>query len=102
MANNIQADRAAKGSRGSNLLKAVLEFQQKKWLRPEDFTGLIAKLGIHGIEHEINFLREFKELVRSIPLKAYVDPEQRQRFLEAIQLALDDAIDREEEDDDFE
>lgn len=102
MADSIKTGHAAKGSRGSDLLKVVLEFQQKKWLRPEDFNGLIAKLGIHGIEHEINFLREFKELVRSIPLKAYVDPEQRQRFLDAIQLALDNAIDREEEDDEFE
>lgn len=102
MIDNIQTGHAAKDSRGSDLLQAVLEFQQKKWLRPEDFNGLIAKLGIHGIEHEINFLREFKELVHSIPLKAYVDPEQRQRFLDAIQLALDDAIDREEEDDEFE
>ena len=99
MANDAQATVA--GPRGSDLLKTVLEFQQNKWLRPEDINALTARLGIHGIQHEINFLREFKELVRTIPLKSYPDPEQRQRFLEAIQLALDDAIER-EEDDEFE
>ena len=96
MTDDIQAANA--GLRGSDLLKTVLEFQQNKWLRPEDINALSVKLGLSEIGHEINFLREFKELVRSIPLKAYADPEQRQRFLDAIQLALDDAIDREEDD----
>ena len=88
------------GPSGGDLLKLMLELLQNKWLQPEHISAIISKLGIHQIEHEINFLNGFKELVRSIPLKAYQDPEQRQRYLDAIQLALDDAIDREEEEED--
>ena len=99
MTNKTQTTKV--GLRGSDLLQTILEFQQNKWLRPEDIKAFSVKLGIRNIGHEINFLREFKELVRAIPLKGYADPEQRQRFLDAIQLALDDAIDR-EEDDEFE
>jgi type III secretion protein W len=83
--------------RGSDLLKEVLDLQQNKWVRPEQIAALPGKLGIRRLTHEINFLREFKALVHSIPLKAYADPEQRPRFLDAIQQALDEAIEREEE-----
>lgn len=83
--------------RGSQLLKEVLELQMNPWLRPELITPLLAKLGVRDVIKAIHALREFKELARLIPLKAYPDPEQRPRLLDAIQLALDAAIQREEE-----
>jgi type III secretion protein W len=86
--------------RGPDLLQEVLKLQQDKWIRPEQIAPLPARLGISELPQEISFLREFKELARIIPLKAYADPEQRPRFVDAVQLALDDAIDREEEEDD--
>ena len=98
----MNSQNAHAGLRGSDLLQSVLDFQQNKWIQPKEINALSAKLGIRDIVHEINFLREFKELVRSIPLKAYPDPEQRERMLDAIQLALDDAIDREEAEDELE
>ena len=79
------------------LLKEVLELQMNPWLRPELITPLLAKLGVRDVIKAIHALREFKELARLIPLKAYPDPEQRPRLLDAIQLALDAAIQREEE-----
>lgn len=88
---------AASGLRGSDLLKEVLDLQQNKWLRPEQISPLPTKFGITDIEQEIVFLSKFKELTRLIPLKAYTEQEQRQRLLDAIQLALDDAVEREEE-----
>lgn len=82
--------------KGMMLLREILELQQTKWIRAENIVALPNKLGIVGIGHEISFLREFKELVRSIPLKAYSDPEQRPRLLDGIQEALDILISREE------
>lgn len=82
--------------RGSELLKDVLELQKNQWLRPDLITPLPTRLGVREVTGEINFLREFKELVRMIPLKAYSEPEQRPRLLDAIQQAMDSAIEREE------
>jgi len=82
--------------RGSDLLKEVLTMQQDKWLRPEKIRPLPGRLGVRGIAGEINFLREFKGLAQDIPEKAYTEPEQRQRFLDAIQMASDEAIEIEE------
>ena len=81
----------------TDLLKDVLKFQEDKWIRPEQISPLPSKLCIEEVPREINFLREFKEFIRLIPLKAYNDPEQRSRFLDAAQQALEEAIEREEE-----
>jgi type III secretion protein W len=83
----------------TDLLGELLALQVQTWLRPESVTPLPGKLGVREIEREINFLREFKELARSIPLKAYADAEQRPRLLDAIQQAMDSAIEREDEED---
>jgi len=85
------------GYRGGQLLKDVLDLQKNQWLRPDLIAPLPAKLGVREVSSEINFLREFKELARMIPLKAYTEPEQRPRLLDAIQQAMDAAIEREEE-----
>ncbi len=85
--------------RGSALLREVLDLQNNPWLRPDLIAPLLAKLGLRNVIFEINFLREFKELARMIPLKAYAEPEQRARLLDAIQQAMDSAIDREEDED---
>ncbi|MEE4377497.1 MAG: TyeA family type III secretion system gatekeeper subunit [Candidatus Competibacteraceae bacterium] len=92
----MRTQKNADAYRGSDLLKEVLELQQNKWIRPEQIAALPSKLGIRELTHEINFLREFKALIHAIPLKAYAEPEQRPRFLDAIQQALDEAIEREE------
>lgn len=98
--NNLIAKTKAQGVvsvfKGTDLLKEVLDLQKNKWLSPEPIKELAGKVGVRDVQEEINFLREFKELVRKVPIKAYPDPEQRTRILDAIQLALDDAIDREE------
>lgn len=83
--------------RGSELLREVLDWQRSPWLRPELIAALPGKLGVREVGAEINVLREFKELARMIPLKAYAEAEQRPRLLETIQQALDAAIEREEE-----
>lgn len=84
----------------ADLLGELLALQVQTWLRPESVVPLPGKLGVRKIAQEINFLREFKELARSIPLKAYADSEQRPRLLDAIQQAMDSAIEREEAEDD--
>lgn len=81
----------------SSLLKEILDWQHNSWLRPEEISTLSQKLGINELGIEINLLRDTKELVRMIPLKAYAEPEQRIRLIDTIQQAMDEAINREEE-----
>jgi len=82
---------------GAALLKEVLTWQDDKWLNPEKVSSLPSKMGIREISQEITFLTDFKEFVRAIPPKAYPDSDQRTRTLDAIQMSLDEAIDREED-----
>ncbi|EXJ15645.1 type III secretion system gatekeeper subunit SctW [Imhoffiella purpurea] len=84
------------GFKATDLLAELLALQGQTWLRPELIAPLPGKLGVREIETEIGFLRELKNLVRLIPLKAYADGDQRQRLLDVVQQALDGAIEREE------
>lgn len=85
------------GFRAADLLGELLLLQVQTWLSPESVKPLPGKLGVSALARQIGFLREFRALAASIPLKAYADPEQRRRLLDAIQQALDEAIGREEE-----
>jgi type III secretion protein W len=97
LADQVHAWGAHPGLGAADLLKEVIALQQDKWLRPEQVRPLPRKAGLRDIDKEIGFLRELKELMRRIPIKAYEDPGARQRLIEAVQLAMDDAIDREEQ-----
>lgn len=79
------------------LIGRILELADRNWVGPEDLAKLVGELGVKGIEAEIYLLREVAEIVRAVPLKVYKDMEQRERLMDAIQAALDDAIRREDE-----
>ena len=48
-------------------------------------------------ERKISFFRELHKLIRHIPIDVFNDEEQRQNLIQAVQKALDEAIDLEEE-----
>ncbi|MGU3841526.1 TyeA family type III secretion system gatekeeper subunit, partial [Vibrio diabolicus] len=50
-----------------------------------------------AVQQKIDFFREFHKLVRAIPIDVFADEEQRQNLIQAVQKALDEAIDIEEE-----
>ncbi len=79
------------------LIGRILELADRNWVGPEDLAKLVGELGVKGVEAEIYLLREVAEIVRAVPLKVYKDMEQRERLMDAIQAALDDAIRREDE-----
>ena len=76
------------------LIGRLLELADRNWVGPEDLSKLVGELGVKGIEAEIYLLRELADIVRAVPLKVYKDMEQRERLMDAIQAALDDAIRR--------
>jgi type III secretion protein W len=79
------------------LIGRLLELADRNWVGPEDLAKLVGELGVKELEAEIYLLRELADIVRAVPLKVYKDMEQRERLMDAIQAALDDAIRREDE-----
>ena len=78
-----------------NLMSELLSAQSRAWQGADAFNDLPGKLGVHGEEGSIYLLQGFKELLRSLPLKAFGDLGQRERVLISAQQALDLAIDNE-------
>ena len=53
-------------------------------------------MGAGAVRPQIQFLTGVKALMRDMPPKVFVDADQRQTVLQAVQDALDAAIDRED------
>ena len=85
--------------RGVDLLGKAIELVQDNWPTSDKVGRLPPQLCAHTSDREIMFLREFAELLRLIPMKAYADEAQRARLMDAARGALDTAVDREEEED---
>ena len=82
------------------LMSELLTAQSRAWQGADAFNHLPGKLGVRGEEGAIYLLQGFKELVRSLPLKAFGDDlGQRERVMMSVQQALDLAIDNEVVDD---
>jgi type III secretion system TyeA family effector delivery regulator len=61
-----------------------------------DFVRMASEFNLPPLEPTINFLTQFRDVVRGLPPRAYDKPETRERVLEAMQKAIDHSIDEEE------
>lgn len=68
----------------------------QRWIDPDRFIQILAKLGVKNSEMRIYFLTQLRERTRLIPLKLYPVPETREKLLDALQKAMDIEIAREE------
>jgi type III secretion protein W len=80
-----------------DLMGRIMALKEEQWITGNSIEGIVQSVGIRDIETRIYFLRELKNLVRDIPLKVYGDTESREKFLDAVQEAMDKAIESEEE-----
>lgn len=87
---------AALQLKADQLMIGLLRLGEQSWIGPSDIRGMVKPLGLPNVEAEIYILRELGEVARSIPLKVFRDPEDRLRLVDAVQQALDEAIEREE------
>lgn len=78
------------------LMQDLVGISAEKWVAGSRFTTLSEKFGATGVEPQIHFLTGVKVLMRDMPLKVFVDADQRQTVFQAVQDALDTAIDRED------
>ncbi|MBS9436602.1 TyeA family type III secretion system gatekeeper subunit [Photorhabdus noenieputensis] len=81
----------------SDLMGDVVSLVEKRWANVRDIEMLGHALGLQDSQTQIHFYRELKRLIRLIPVEVFSDEEQRQNLLNACQLALDTAIEREED-----
>lgn len=85
-------------SKADELVGGLLALTEKNWLVRADIEGLLKPLRVgNDLEAEIYLLRELTDVARAMPLKLFADLESRERLIDAIQEALDDAVSREEE-----
>ncbi len=80
-----------------SLMKDLVRISTEKWVSPGQFTGLAERAGATDVEPRINFLTHVKTLLRDMPPQIFIDGDQRDGVLSAVQDALDAAIDQEEE-----
>jgi type III secretion system TyeA family effector delivery regulator len=79
-----------------DLMKELLDMTTQRWIDPDRFIQILAKVGLRKSEMRIYFLTQLRERVRLIPLKVYPVPETREKMLDALQQAMDIEIAREE------
>jgi type III secretion protein W len=91
--------RAAVAKASNAILLRLLDLAEQAWVSAADVERIAAEAGLklRSLEAEIYFLRELAEIVRALPFRVFKEIDQRERLIDAVQEALDDAIRREEE-----
>ena len=90
------ATAAATTAAADRLVGSLLELAEASWLSSAQVEKLAREQRLPSTEAEIYFLRELADLVRALPLKAFKDPDQRLKLVDAVQETLDKTIEREE------
>ncbi|CAK6713477.1 Type III secretion outermembrane negative regulator of secretion (TyeA) [Vibrio harveyi] len=81
----------------TDLMSDVIALVEQRWVGSEEIWNLANAMELKSTERKISFFRELHKLVRHIPIDVFNDEEQRQNLIQAVQKALDEAIDLEEE-----
>ncbi|MGY5820668.1 TyeA family type III secretion system gatekeeper subunit [Vibrio chemaguriensis] len=81
----------------SNLMADVIALVEQRWVSSDEVWKVANAMELTAVQQKIDFFREFHKLVRMIPIDVFADEEQRQNLIQAVQKALDEAIDIEEE-----
>ncbi|ENQ8700926.1 TyeA family type III secretion system gatekeeper subunit [Vibrio harveyi] len=81
----------------TDLMSDVIALVEQRWVGSEEIWNLANAMELESTERKISFFRELHKLVRHIPIDVFNDEEQRQNLIQAVQKALDEVIDLEEE-----
>lgn len=78
------------------LMQQMVRLSAEKWVAGSRFTSLSSEFGADLVPTRIQFLTGVKALLRDMPPKVFVDTDQRLTVFQAVQDALDVAIDDED------
>lgn len=81
----------------TDLMSDVIGLVEQRWVGSAEIWNLVNAMELASTERKISFFRELHKLIRHIPIDVFNDEEQRQNLIQAVQKALDEAIDLEEE-----
>lgn len=81
----------------TDLMSDVIALVEQRWVGSTEIWNLVNAMELASTERKISFFRELHKLIRHIPIDVFNDEEQRQNLIVAVQKALDEAIDLEEE-----
>ncbi|WP_399424511.1 TyeA family type III secretion system gatekeeper subunit [Vibrio campbellii] len=81
----------------TDLMSDVIALVEQRWVGSAEIWNLVNAMELVSTERKISFFRELHKLIRHIPIDVFNDEEQRQNLIQAVQKALDEAIDLEEE-----
>lgn len=81
----------------SRLMRDLVGLTGEKWLSESRFTTLAQDHGVKSPQGTIAFLSGARTVLRDLPVQMFPDGDTRQNVLNALQGALDTAIDAEEE-----
>ena len=81
----------------TDLMSDVIALVEQRWVGSAEIWNLVNAMELASTERKISFSRELHKLIRHIPIDVFNDEEQRQNLIQAVQKALDEAIDLEEE-----
>ncbi|WP_050920375.1 TyeA family type III secretion system gatekeeper subunit [Vibrio campbellii] len=81
----------------TDLMSDVIALVEQRWVGSAEIWNLVNAMELASTERKISFFRELHKLIRDIPIDVFNDEEQRQNLIQAVQKALDEAIDLEEE-----
>ncbi|WP_104029413.1 TyeA family type III secretion system gatekeeper subunit [Vibrio jasicida] len=81
----------------TDLMSDVIALVEQRWVGSAEIWNLVNAMELASTERKISFFRELHKLIRHIPIDVFNDEEQRHTLIQAVQKALDEAIDLEEE-----
>ncbi len=84
-------------NQGVELMADIIALIEQHWVDSEAICTIADSMDLAVSELRIRFLHQLHNLIRQIPVDVFNDAEQRQNLLRAVQTALNDAIDQEEE-----
>lgn len=81
----------------SDLMDDLIALVEKRWATVRDVEHVGAALELDEVQTQVLLYQELKRLVRLLPVELFSEEEQRQNLLQCCQGALDNAIEREED-----
>jgi type III secretion system TyeA family effector delivery regulator len=81
----------------TDLMADLIALIEQRWVGSDAVWKLSDAMNLNSIQRKIGFFRELHKLVRHIPVDVFADEEQRHNLIQAVQTALDEAVDIEEE-----
>ncbi|WP_461211039.1 type III secretion system gatekeeper subunit SctW [Desulfocurvus sp. DL9XJH121] len=81
----------------TQLTQELLKLRDTQFVGGFDIENLADKLGVAGLEHRILFCQDLSVMARGLPETLFPDSGGRLGIIDAVQMALDDAIQQESE-----